>query len=61
MTPLLMTVPEAADALRISRSKLYQLLSSGAVDSIRIDGARRIPVSALQDYITRLTAKEAAA
>ncbi|MEV5895764.1 helix-turn-helix domain-containing protein [Nonomuraea fuscirosea] len=59
MTRLLFTVPEAAEALAISRSKLYQLLATGAVDSIRIDGSRRIPISALTDYITRLTRKEA--
>lgn len=59
MTRLLLTVPEAAEALAISRSKLYQLLATGAVDSIRIDGSRRIPISALTDYITRLTRKEA--
>ncbi len=47
MTRLLLTVPEAAEALAISRSKLYELLASGAVASIRIDGSRRIPVSAL--------------
>jgi excisionase family DNA binding protein len=60
MTRLLLTVPEAAEALAISRSKLYQLLATGAVDSIRIDGSRRIPVSALNDYITHLTRKEVA-
>ncbi|TDE26421.1 DNA-binding protein [Nonomuraea mesophila] len=60
MTRLLLTVPEAAEALSISRSKLYQLLATGAVASIRIDGSRRIPVSALTDYITHLTRKEAA-
>ncbi|MEU5867231.1 helix-turn-helix domain-containing protein [Nonomuraea sp. NPDC047529] len=60
MTRLLLTVPEAAEALAISRSKLYQLLAVGAVTSIRIDGSRRIPVSALTDYITRLTRKEVA-
>ena len=42
---LLMTVPEAAEALAISRSKLYELLASGAIASIRIDGSRRIPVT----------------
>ena len=47
MTRLLLTVPEAAEALAISRSKLYELLAAGAVDSIRIDGSRRIPLSAL--------------
>ncbi|MET8007084.1 helix-turn-helix domain-containing protein [Nonomuraea glycinis] len=60
MTRLLLTVPEAAEVLAISRNKLYQLLASGAVASIRIDGSRRISVSALNDYITHLTRKEVA-
>jgi excisionase family DNA binding protein len=51
---LLLTVPEAAKALAISRSKLYELLASGAVRSIRIDGARRIPLNALNDYVNAL-------
>ncbi|MEU1736080.1 excisionase family DNA-binding protein [Streptosporangium sp. NPDC020145] len=61
MTPLLLTVSEAAAALAISRSKLYQLLASGSVSSIRIDGSRRIPLSALHDYIDHLTSAERAA
>lgn len=61
MTRLLLTVPEAADALAVSRSKLYQLLATGALASIRIDGSRRIPVTALTDYIARLAEKEDAA
>jgi excisionase family DNA binding protein len=54
MTRLLLTVPEAAEALAISRSKLYELLASGAIASIRIDGSRRIPLSALEEYVSRL-------
>ncbi|MEV6159451.1 helix-turn-helix domain-containing protein [Nonomuraea sp. NPDC052129] len=61
MTRLLLTVPEAAEALAISRSKLYQLMASGAVASLRIDGSRRIPVAALTNYITHLATKEDAA
>ncbi len=45
---LLLTVPEAAEALAISRSKLYELLASGDIASIRIDGSRRIPLTALE-------------
>ena len=56
MAWLLMTVPEAAETLAISRSKLYELMASGAIASIRIDGSRRIPVTALEDYISRLLA-----
>jgi excisionase family DNA binding protein len=59
VSKLLLTVPEAAKALSISRSKLYELLASGAVRSIRIDGSRRIPLDALNAYIETLM-KEAA-
>ena len=58
---LLLTVPEAAEALAISRSKLYELLAAGVVASIRIDGSRRIPLAALETYIAgRLRAEDAA-
>lgn len=60
MTKLLLTVPEAAEALGISRSKLYQLLSAGTIRSIRIDGSRRVPVEALTAYINQLMKEEAA-
>jgi excisionase family DNA binding protein len=59
VSKLLLTVPEAAKALSISRSKLYELLASGAVRSIRIDGSRRVPLNALNAYIETLM-KEAA-
>src|SRR6516165_9331846 len=61
MDRLLITVPEAAEALAISRSKLYELLASGAIASIRIDGSRRIPLTALEEYISRLLAGKPAA
>jgi excisionase family DNA binding protein len=62
MTRLLLTVPEAAEALAISRSKLYELLASGAIASIRIDGSRRIPLTAaLEEYVSRLLAERTAA
>ena len=51
---LLLTVPEAAEALGISRSKLYQLISAGIVRSVRIDGSRRVPVESLTAYINQL-------
>lgn len=60
-TRLLLTVPEAAAALAISRSKLYELITAGTVPSIRIDGSRRIPITALRAYIAGLlTGTEAA-
>ncbi|GAB2828965.1 hypothetical protein GCM10027176_36450 [Actinoallomurus bryophytorum] len=54
MTRLLLTVPEAAEALGISRSKLYELIKAGAVASLRIDGSRRVPYRALTSYVDQL-------
>jgi excisionase family DNA binding protein len=58
---LLLTVPEAAEALAISRSKLYELLTVGVIASVRIDGSRRIPLSALESYVARLLSNGKAA
>ena len=60
MTRLLLTVPEAAEALAISRSKLYELFAAGLVRSVRIDGSRRFPVEALETYVTTLLDQEEA-
>jgi len=58
MTRLLLTVPEAAEALAISRSKLYELIAAGLIRSVRIDGSRRVPVEALRSYIAQLLDRE---
>jgi excisionase family DNA binding protein len=58
---ILLTVPEAAAALAISRSKLYELLAAGLIRSVRIDGSRRVPVEALEAYIASLLDQEAVA
>jgi excisionase family DNA binding protein len=58
MPRLLLTVPEAAEALAISRSKLYELLAAGLVRSVRIDGSRRVPVEALETYVAGLLDRE---
>lgn len=55
MDKMLLTPIEAAAALSISRSKLYELMSGGRIGSVRIDGSRRVPVRALQEYVERLT------
>ena len=61
MPRLLLTVPEAAEALAISRSKLYELIAAGLVRSVRIDGSRRVPVEALESYVGALLDREEAA
>jgi excisionase family DNA binding protein len=52
--PLLLTPIEAARALGIGRSKLYQLLQAGALESVHIGACRRIPVEALNSLVARL-------
>jgi excisionase family DNA binding protein len=61
MTRLLLTVPEAAEALAISRSKLYELFAAGLVRSVRIDGSRRVPIEELETYIAHLLDQEESA
>jgi excisionase family DNA binding protein len=51
---VLLTPAEAAQALGISRSKLYELLRAGTLESVRIDRLRRIPIQALHEFVERL-------
>ena len=55
------THPEhAAELLAVGRTKLYELLRTGALESVRIGAARRIPASALTAYVEQLRRDEAA-
>jgi excisionase family DNA binding protein len=54
MNKLLLTPSEAAMALGIGRSKVYELMRSGALASVRIDSCRRIPVDDLAALVARL-------
>ncbi len=51
---MLITVPEAARRLAISRSYLYQYLQRGKLPSVRIGRARRIRVTDLEGFVERL-------
>ena len=52
---LLLTVPEAAAVLRVSRGKLYELLRRGQLLSVRVGGSRRVPQAAVLRYVQELT------
>jgi excisionase family DNA binding protein len=51
---LLYRVGEAAAALGLSRAKVYELINSGALRSVRIDGARRIRAADLEAFVASL-------
>lgn len=59
MEPRLLTPEQAALLLALSRSKVYELMRSGRLHAVKIDGSRRVPVDAVDDFIAR--AKEDAA
>lgn len=57
---LLVTLPEAAACLGVSRAHLYRLIQHGALHPVRCgEGAVRIPVSELERYVATLLATEA--
>src|SRR4029453_16916748 len=51
---LLYRVPEVALILNISRSKVYELLGSGDLPSVRIDRTRLVRGSDLRQYVESL-------
>jgi len=61
MDRLLLRPMEAAEAIGVGRSKVYELLASGELPSIRIGGSVRVPVDALQRWIDRQLADRAEA
>jgi excisionase family DNA binding protein len=55
MDALLIKVPEAAAQLGVSRAKLYELIASGALPAVKVDGCRRLRVDDLRAYVERLS------
>jgi excisionase family DNA binding protein len=59
MERILLTPMEAADALHIGRTKVYDMIRNGELASIKIGKLRRVPVDAVREY-ARLHLVEAA-
>ncbi len=54
VVPVLYDVDEAAEALRLSRSLLYELIRSGQLRTVKAGRRRLVPVSALAEYVASL-------
>jgi excisionase family DNA binding protein len=54
MERLLLTVEEAAERLSIGRTKAYELMASGELESVTIGRCRRVPVEALEPFVAAL-------
>jgi len=53
-TRTLLSVEAAATQLSIGRTTMYALIKTGAIESVRVGRLRRVPASALTDYVARL-------
>ncbi|MFE5080005.1 helix-turn-helix domain-containing protein [Streptomyces mirabilis] len=49
--PELLTVPEVMVRLTVGRSKVYDLIRTRRLASLKVDGCRRIPDGAVRDFI----------
>lgn len=59
MDALLLTPVQAARALGIGRTKVYELIASGRLRSVRLDGCRRITRDDLAAFVAQLMAEAA--
>jgi excisionase family DNA binding protein len=50
MEPILLTPAQAASALGIGRSSLYELLAAGTIPSVKIGSSRRVRTADLRAY-----------
>ena len=56
----LVTLPDAAKYLAVSRGALYTLLSTGELASIHIGRARRVPITELRRFIAQRLEQDSA-
>lgn len=59
MPRLLLTPEEAAKVLGIGRTKVYELMLSNALESVKIGASRRIPSDSLTTFVEALRARSA--
>ncbi|MGW7078923.1 helix-turn-helix domain-containing protein [Streptomyces sp. NPDC054864] len=50
--PELLTVPDVMALLKVGRTKVYDLIRTHRLVSIKVDGCRRIPDQAVRDFIS---------
>ncbi len=58
----LLTIPEVCDRLKLGRSKVSELIATGQLESLKIDGARRCTEDQVGEFIgQRIEAAKASA
>ena len=51
---------EAAEAAGLSRTRIFALLRSGELESIKVGRARLIPIASIEEFIERRRAEQSA-
>jgi DNA binding domain, excisionase family len=59
MERILFRVTEVAGFLGLSRAKTYELMKSGALPSVKVDGCRRIKADDLRRFVDDLPSEAA--
>jgi excisionase family DNA binding protein len=54
MTKMLCDIREAGDQLSVGRSKVYELLSEGLIDSVKIGERRLVIVESMRRFVASL-------
>jgi excisionase family DNA binding protein len=60
VTTLLLTPEETAEQLRIARVRVFELIKTGALPSVKIGNSRRIRAADLEKYVAGLPAEPGA-
>ena len=55
---LLHTVTETAGILAIGRTRTFEKVASGEIESVRIGRRRLVPAAAIVEYVERLRAEQ---
>ncbi len=56
-SPLLLTVRQAAAALGVGRTTVYELISSGDLEVVHIGRSARVPVAAINEFVDQLRSR----
>ena len=51
---LLLRPEEVAEVIGVGRTKVYELMGSGLLRSVKIGGSRRVPKVALEEFVATL-------
>jgi excisionase family DNA binding protein len=57
--PVLLRPEQAAEALNVGHTAVFALIRSGQLRSVKVGGLRRIPASALAEFVRQLEEEQA--